>query len=46
MQHTIYDALRRTRLVGRRLRDMETMRPEQADALLELASVETEDAAE
>ncbi len=46
MQHTIEDARRRTRSVGRRLRDMETMRPEQADALLQCASVETEDAAE
>jgi DNA recombination protein RmuC len=46
MQHTIDDARRRTRLVGRRLRDMETMRPDQADDLLQLASVETEDAAE
>ncbi len=46
MQHTIDDARRRTRMVGRRLRDMETMRPEQADAVLRLESLETEDAAE
>ena len=46
MQHTIDDARRRTRLVGRRLRDMETMRPDRADALLELGTLETEDAAE
>ncbi len=46
MQHTIDDARRRTRMVGRRLRDMETMRPDQADALLELGTFETEDAAE
>jgi DNA recombination protein RmuC len=44
MSRTIDDARRRTRLVGRRLRDMEIMAPEAADALLDLHGVETEDA--
>jgi DNA recombination protein RmuC len=46
MSRTIEDARRRTRVVGRKLRDMETLRPEQAETLLELAAMETEDAAE
>jgi DNA recombination protein RmuC len=46
MSRTIDDARRRTRMVGRKLRDMEIMRPEQAEALLDLANIETETAAE
>jgi DNA recombination protein RmuC len=46
MSRTIDDARRRTRMVGRKLRDMEIMRPEQAEALLDLANIETETAGE
>ncbi len=46
MTRTIEDARRRTRVVGRKLRDMEIMRPEQAEALLELAQVDVEEVAE
>ncbi len=46
MSRTIEDARRRTRVVGRKLREMEIMRPEQADALLELASFDAGEAAE
>ncbi len=46
MTRTIDDARRRTRVVGRKLREMEIMRPEQAEALLELANVDAEEAAE
>jgi DNA recombination protein RmuC len=46
MSRTIEDARRRTRVVGRKLRELEIMRPEQADALLEFAAADTEDAAE
>ncbi len=46
MSRTIEDARRRTRMVGRKLREMEIMRPDQADALLELAPFEAEEAAE
>jgi DNA recombination protein RmuC len=46
MTRTIDDARRRTRVVGRKLREMEIMRPEQAEALLELASFDAEEAAE
>jgi DNA recombination protein RmuC len=38
MSRTIDDARRRTRVVGRKLRDMETLRPEQADAVFARAS--------
>jgi DNA recombination protein RmuC len=40
MTQTIEDARRRTRAVGRKLREMETMRPEAADAMLDLSSLE------
>jgi len=46
MTRTIEDARRRTRVVGRKLREMEIMRPEQAEALLELARIDIEEAAE
>jgi DNA recombination protein RmuC len=46
MSRTIEDARRRTRVVGRKLREMEIMRPEQAEALLELASFDAGEAAE
>jgi DNA recombination protein RmuC len=36
MSRTIEDARRRTRIVGRKLREMETMRPERAAEVLEL----------
>jgi DNA recombination protein RmuC len=40
MATTIEDARRRTRVVGRRLREMETLEPERAEALLNLAAIE------
>ncbi len=46
MTRTIEDARRRTRVVGRKLREMEIMRPDQAEALLELARIDIEEAAE
>lgn len=46
MSRTIDDARRRTRVVGRKLREMETLRPEQADAVFALASGDAEIEAE
>jgi DNA recombination protein RmuC len=46
MTRTIEDARRRTRSVGRKLKDMETMRPDHAEALLELSPANMDDAAE
>jgi DNA recombination protein RmuC len=44
MSRTIDDARRRTRAVGRKLRDMETLRPEQAEAVLGFSDFLGEDA--
>ena len=44
MTKTIEDARRRTRVVVKKLKGMETLQPDQAEALLELDAAETEDA--
>jgi DNA recombination protein RmuC len=42
MSRTIDDARRRTRAVGRKLREMETLRPDHADAVLQLGEIAEE----
>ncbi len=46
MTRTIDDARRRTRAVGRKLREMQTMRPNEAEALLDIEESIAEEAAE